>query len=137
MKVRLDRLAARLQGLAFAEMVEGHIGNEGFMYGEALLGPLSKTHSLQMTQWPFGAVDYIFTDLRSQSRSTSILDDPGLPPLPDGWENPNGAMELQASDIPPLMSRNRITGEEVNSDPRLLPTALEARGVSLKTFDLG
>ena len=58
--------------------------------------------------------------------------DPRLGALPSEWR------ELPDSDWTPddpnqaVKFRNVVTGAEINSDPRLLPEALESRGVRIK-----
>lgn len=79
----------------------------------------------------------LFTKLRFFNPETNVLsdEDPRLDPLPEEWEPVDD--ERRGKD--PRIFRcfgNRLTGELVNSDPRLLPQALEARGVKLRTFSL-
>jgi hypothetical protein len=65
----------------------------------------------------------------------SIEDDPRLGEMPAEWER----LEVIPSPDDPYYvqrCRNKITGEEINSDPRLLPEELEKRGVKLQTFRL-
>jgi hypothetical protein len=61
------------------------------------------------------------------------LEDPRLEALPSEWE------EVDKEDEARLRfhvqhHRNKVTGEIINSDPRLLPEALGVRGVQLDTF---
>jgi hypothetical protein len=79
----------------------------------------------------------LFTKLRFFNPKTNVVsdEDPRLDPLPEEWEPHD--RERTAED--PRIFRcfkNKLTGELVNSDPRLLPQALEARGVKLRTFSL-
>lgn len=74
---------------------------------------------------------------RYYNSSTGVLteEDPRLDSLPVEWER------VQADRTPddPLvfaLFRNKVTGEVMNSDPRLLPEALKEHGVDLKTFQL-
>lgn len=62
-------------------------------------------------------------------------EDPRLDPLPSEWER---VAYKRSPDDPAIFERfrNVVTGETINSDPRLSPMALEARGVNLKTFQL-
>jgi hypothetical protein len=62
-------------------------------------------------------------------------EDPRLDRLPPEWER----IEYERSpDDPALfeMFKNCVTGETINSDPRLSPEALRVRGVRLETFQL-
>jgi hypothetical protein len=58
-----------------------------------------------------------------------------LGPLLSGWER---VPAVRTPEDPILFTRfkNSETGELINWDPRLLPTALEARGVKLRKFEL-
>ncbi len=62
-------------------------------------------------------------------------EDPRLNVLPPEWER----MAYERSpDDPALFEvfKNNVTGETINSDPRLSPEALRVRGVKLETFQL-
>ena len=61
-------------------------------------------------------------------------EDPRLEPHPD-WERVEQTMPLEQDD-PEVCDffRNKRTGEVMDSDPRISPEALEARGVKLRTF---
>ncbi|TVY82211.1 Heterokaryon incompatibility protein 6 OR allele [Lachnellula suecica] len=63
------------------------------------------------------------------------LEDPRLEPLPWNWER---ATYGRRAEDPAIFERfrNLETDEVVNYDPRLSPTALEARGVKLQSFRL-
>lgn len=69
------------------------------------------------------------------STGVVIEEDPRLDPLPPEWER------VQADRTPDdpvacALFKNKVTGEVMNSDPRLLLEALAQRGVDLKTFQL-
>jgi hypothetical protein len=71
----------------------------------------------------------------SSSTGLETTEDPRLPPLSSEWER--FEREWTPDDPEPCTwFRNTVTGEEINSDPRMLPEALKARGVSLRTFQL-
>jgi len=100
------------------------------MYGEALLGPLSepweakKERGLGFKWHP----RFYNTDTK---KLVDLRGDPRLGPIPDGWE------QLENDDPHRLQKwKNVKTGELINSDPRLLPSALVERGVKLQTFML-
>ncbi|KAF1922013.1 heterokaryon incompatibility protein-domain-containing protein [Ampelomyces quisqualis] len=103
----------------------------GLMEGQALLGPLPDSwdliidHRIKKSR---------FSYYHRQSGGVA-LKDPRLEDLPSGWQ------EVDKEDEARLRfhvqhHRNKVTGEFINSDPRLLPEALEARGVQLNTFVL-
>ena len=62
-------------------------------------------------------------------------EDPRLGPLPPGWERLAYERSLDDPAIFELFSSS-VTGETINSDPRLSPEALQLRGVKLETFQL-
>lgn len=107
----------------------------GLMDGESLLGPLPAPWQIRMPDWTWGNHHepepcYWNEDTKKLSR-----EDPRLGDLPEEWERIN--VEKKYGD--PLLfapHKNRVTGEVINSDPRLLPEALAARGVKLRTFRL-
>jgi hypothetical protein len=65
----------------------------------------------------------------------STPEDPRLDLLPSNWQR---LSYERIEDDPEIFQRfkDTITGEVVNSDPRLTPEALMARGVELTTFRL-
>jgi hypothetical protein len=62
-------------------------------------------------------------------------EDPRLSVLPPEWER---IAYERSPDDPALFEvfKNNVTGETINSDPRLFPGPLRLRGVNLKTFQL-
>lgn len=65
----------------------------------------------------------------------AVDEDPRLGPLPPDW----AAVPVekgQARSSPSQVFKNTSSGEEMDSDPRLLPEALKARGVKLEIFHL-
>ncbi|KAI1410744.1 HET-domain-containing protein [Hypoxylon sp. FL1857] len=105
----------------------------GIMDGEAILGPIPHPWRVVMvTEGGYNHAHYLNVD--SERRST---EDPRLEeiPLPPEWE----PIEWERTAADPLYCkkfRNRGTGEVINSDPRLFPEALTARGVPLRTITL-
>lgn len=67
--------------------------------------------------------------------STTSEEDPRLLALDEVWERTN---IYPAADGPAVFQcyRNKVTGEEIKSDPRMAPEALRARGVKLEEFEL-
>ncbi|KAI0155156.1 HET-domain-containing protein [Xylariaceae sp. FL1272] len=107
----------------------------GIMDGEVLLGALPP--SWQINVWANkrnGRSEHRFNN-RDQCLSTR--QDPRVDAiaLPDEWENVD--FEWSRSDpVHCKKFRNKETGKVINSDPRLFPEALRARGVSLETITL-
>jgi hypothetical protein len=96
-----------------------------------LLGPLPPSVTLRVDD-PERRSNYQFFN-----SSTGVLtdEDPRLPPLSPGWER----FEKEWTSVEPHVCawfRNTETGEEMDSDPRMLPETLKARGVPLRTFSL-
>ncbi|KAK3387780.1 heterokaryon incompatibility protein-domain-containing protein [Podospora didyma] len=109
-----------------------------FIYGLhdaiGLLGPLPSPWRAQVFKDSIG--------LRSVHRffnpDTNTLsdEDPRLEPLDESWER---VADVQRTGNDPYLFqrfKNKLTGEVINSDPRLTPEALKARGVDLKEFSL-
>jgi hypothetical protein len=104
----------------------------GFTDGEALLEPLPSPWKVRIK---LGSNGYDKIYFINSLTGESTHEDPRLEALPSHWE------ELEAVRTPddPLLFgrfRNKLTGEVRNSDPRLLPEALEKRGVKIETFEL-
>jgi hypothetical protein len=105
----------------------------GLMEGQGLLGSIPSpwrytidVHDDQHRQ----AVSFLNCETNGIS-----LHDPRLDMLPQEWD------EVEEEDDARLVFhtqhyKNKITGEIINSDPRMLPEALEARGVYLETIAL-
>ena len=98
------------------------------MYGEALLGPLPEPWDAKRKPEPAGISQPVFYN-RDTKDAYNLRGDPRLGPIPDDWE------QLENDDPHRLQKwKNVATGEVINSDPRLLPSALRERGVKLQTF---
>lgn len=104
----------------------------GLQDGDGVLGPLPQHWILGFRYDSFGTAVPRFVNT---STNKETIEDPRLEPLPETWEC-----------LPPVRSpgdphiyaryRNKETQEVMNSDPRMLPDALRARGVPLETFTL-
>jgi hypothetical protein len=101
------------------------------MQAEALLGRILPPFRPQyrLDKFGFEVPMYVNED------TGETRDDPRLGLVPGDWE------QLAAERTPDdpyyfVRFRNRRTEEEINSDPRLFPEALEVRGVKLETFAL-
>ncbi|KAK3378337.1 heterokaryon incompatibility protein-domain-containing protein [Podospora didyma] len=105
----------------------------GFMDGEALLGAFPSP-SWRMEIWRGSAATYTscFFDSSTGDRTP---EDPRLPPLPEEWDEVTRA-RIQ-DDLPMFRTfRNNVSGERMDSDPRMLPESLAERGVQLDRFRL-
>ena len=102
------------------------------MDAEALLGPMPTPWHVEIQSDSMG---YRFPRYLNEATNVSTLNDPRLGPLSDVW---NQVGHERTRDDPALFQyfQNTVTGEIMNSDPRLLPEALEERGVQLQAFRL-
>lgn len=108
----------------------------GIMYGEAILGPIPKPWKVSVSRTTslsgVSVLEQRFVNLETEENTHS---DPRLGPLPDEWEEVEMEDDVQMGVF--LQHYRRTGTEEIfNSDPRLFPEALMARGVSLETFTL-
>ncbi|KAF2649712.1 HET-domain-containing protein [Lophiostoma macrostomum CBS 122681] len=103
----------------------------GIMDAESLLGPLPKPWISQLQIVDACDVLHFF----NVDTNELLLEDPRLPPLPSGWEETG---RKPTSDDPRYFKEfhNRDTGRVINSDPRMMPDALRARGVVIRAFRL-
>jgi hypothetical protein len=100
---------------------------------EALLGPLPSPWKSKRYKDSRAIFKVGFFNCETGEK-IALEDDPRLGDLPPEWER----LEVNETSDDPFYTqrcRNKITGEEINSDPRLLPEALEKR-VKLQTFRL-
>ncbi|KAK8136781.1 HET-domain-containing protein [Apiospora sp. TS-2023a] len=95
-----------------------------------LLGELPNAWRVQITKDHSGHAQYSY--LNSETGLTTQMD-PRLGPLPPAWVPSNSPRQ---AGMPALRScyKNIETGEVMDSDPRLLPEALENRGVVLENL---
>ena len=101
------------------------------MDAEGILGPLPDPFRMEM--WcPDGFYETSFYNLSTRERSS---EDPRLPLLSPEWEI---SKRERRQDDPYFFKefRNKVTGEVLTSDPRMLPEALEQRGVKLERLRL-
>jgi hypothetical protein len=111
-----------------------HIGPayvHGIMEGQAILGPLPFLWTLILSTSMHGS----HFKFHSSETGENCHHDPRLGDLPDEWEPVEKEDEAR---LPYIVQhyRNKNTGEIINSDPRLAPEALRARGVKLETLTL-
>lgn len=115
----------------FLEVV-GECFVHGLMDGESILGPLPQSWAVQTRRNQSGINEPWY---RNTDTDTLTQDDPRLEKLPPEWEK---IAKERTPDDPLLFAphRNKLNGEEINSDPRLSPKALTARGIKLQSFRL-
>ncbi|KAI0120886.1 HET-domain-containing protein [Hypoxylon sp. NC0597] len=105
----------------------------GIMDGEAILGPILHPWKVVLVlEDGDDRIHYVNVEAGYESTGDPRLEQ--IPMLP-GWE----PIEWERTRADPYYCtkfRNRETGEVINSDPRLFPEALEARGVPLRTITL-
>ncbi|KAK1753786.1 heterokaryon incompatibility protein-domain-containing protein [Echria macrotheca] len=115
---------------------------KAFVYGLhdaiALLGPLPSPWSVQILVYPPSYHRNMYRFFNAETKEVS-MEDPRLEPS-SLWERiaeEDLERELTGDD-PEVCSffRNKDTGETMDSDPRMLPDALRARGVDLQGFTL-
>jgi hypothetical protein len=113
-----------------------------FIYGLhdaiPLLGPLPREWRVQCGPYSEHSQRTLYRFFNSDTGELTA-DDPRLEPHPD-WERVEveDLGRVLTGDDPEVCDffRNKTTEELINYDPRLLPEALEARGVPLRTFSL-
>jgi hypothetical protein len=109
--------------------VVGEAYCDGFMNGEALLGPLPDSFEIVKRYNPKADT----WDWAYMNPKTGIfqVEDPRLGPMPSGWS-------IQSHEEEEFLQRfkNDETGEVTWDDPRLTLEALRKRGVPLQVFTL-
>lgn len=111
--------------------VVGQCFQDGLDNAEGLLGPLPDEFVMQMHR-PNGVYQPSFLNTKEEK---VCEEDPRLGEMPRSWEK----IDFTPSQDDPIYAvkyRNKDTDEVLNSDPRLLPDMLRARGVNLQTFRL-
>lgn len=108
---------------------------QGLMDGESLLGPLPEPWKMRIVP---GSEGLWTTGYFNPSTGSVSHEDPRLAALgcvPDEWE---AIQSERMPDDPKYFQkfRNKSTGETINSDPRLLPDSLKARGIPLEVLRL-
>jgi len=110
----------------------------GYIHGlsdaAALLGTIPVPWTVHVDDDDVGEYRHrFFNSVTGQYHSLS--EDPRLEPLSTEWER---VPRDRTAEDPPVYEvfRNKSNGEEMNSDPRMLPKALMARGVCLQKFQL-
>jgi hypothetical protein len=112
--------------------VVGSCHIHGLSDAEQLLGPLPDPWRFQVKVGDMGERAYYFHNpVTSEDRTV----DPRLESLPSNWE-PCEVEEISNEAERVAWFRNKDTGEVMNSDPRMLPVALESRGVDVRKIQL-
>ncbi|CZT43817.1 uncharacterized protein RSE6_03905 [Rhynchosporium secalis] len=106
----------------------------GLHDGNAFLGSLPSPWKAHV----FNDSTGLFTILRFHNTETKITqdEDPRLDPLPEAWEAVDRGERTSEDPRIYRCFKHKQTGEIVNSDPRMEPDTLRARGVNLKSFAL-
>jgi len=111
-------------------LVVGEAYCDGYMDGEALLGPLDQTLYIA-SKFDEGTGKFWWTYLEHETERCTI-DDPRLGELPPGWKK-----KSYEEDQFWNWFVNSSNGEEIKGgDPRLSVEALLERGVDLRNFEL-
>lgn len=102
----------------------------GLMNGEAVLGPLPSTTQLRVAANNDGIFQPQYMDSRTSALS---YEDPRLAhvPVPKDWEAVEQWQWTRDDPIQCVRYRNVVTGEVINTDPRMSVEALRLRGVDL------
>jgi len=112
--------------------VVGECYIHGIMDGESLLGPLPSAWGICPARNSNGIYVPKYWNFEIDAMTS---EDPRLGELPPEWES---IKQQRTPDDPLLFAphRHKLTGEIINSDPRMLPEALRARGVDLQILRL-
>lgn len=110
-------------------LVVGEAYYNGYMDGEALLGPLPKPFE-PVLKFDTGKRTYRLCYIDRESGNLQ-LEDPRLGELPPPWKIKSHNEERYW-----MMFENMDTGEVLSHEPRLLPEALKERGADLEVFNL-
>jgi hypothetical protein len=104
----------------------------GLSDAEKLMGPLPNPWVFRVSSSTSGSRTHCFHN--SVTGENSKLD-PRLEAWSPEWELCE-AVETEKEEGHDIRFRNKETGEVLNSDPRLLPAALESRGITVKRIRL-
>lgn len=115
-----------------AFQIVGECFMHGIMDADSILGPLGPQWQPRTIRNREAIGVTIYYNRNTKETTT---EDPRLGEYPPGWVK----VEKERTPDDPIQyapHRNMITGEEINSDPRLAPELLTARGIKLHTFNL-
>jgi hypothetical protein len=104
----------------------------GLTDSTGLLGPLPEPWHVLNDYDSFGFWLQFF---HNPETGVTTLEDPRLGKLPPSWER---VESIRIKGDPEILARfkNTITGEVINSDPRLCSNVLKERGVDLQSYRL-
>lgn len=109
---------------------------QGLMDGEALVGTVPEPWKVVVRRSSdLTGVSVLQMRFVHKQTEEDTGNDPRLQSLPPFWEEVDQEDEVRLG-VPVQHHRNIVGGEIINSDPRLLPDALFARGVPLQRFCL-
>lgn len=111
-------------------IVVGFCYIHGIMDGEVYLGSLPSFCQAKVERTGRGGKRFFNSDTKTLSKH-----DPRLGTLTEDWES----LAIEPTPDDPYLyapHRNKVTCEFINSDPRLSPDALVARGIKLQKFRL-
>lgn len=113
-------------------LVVGHSLVHGLTDAVPILGPLPSGWEVILLPDETGK---LVQHYKSGKGGSYTDEDPRLGRIPPNWER---VAKHRNPDDPEIFDRfrNMDTGELINSDPRLFPDALRARGVNLESFRL-
>ena len=104
----------------------------GIMFGEILLGPLRRPFRMQFVNGDDGDLIPLYLNTTTGEQSSS---DPRLLSITNPWEEVP-IIERAHNSAGIVHCGNRLVGEDLESDPRYLPEALDERGMSVRSFTL-
>lgn len=108
----------------------------GIMNGEALLGPIPNPWTVQYVLKEFGNQRILQARYLNTATDFVSYEDPRLGEMPEDWVRDWTQRDDMRHPYEIRFHKNKVTGECINSDPRLLPAALRERGVQLQDFRL-
>lgn len=118
-----------------AYVVIGTCFIHGIMDGEAILGPFKSPWRVHIRLERDGVARPSYFNSDS---NTTVFEDPRLGDyaLPPEWVPAPTWERCREDPVFCQKFKNQWSGQEINSDPRLLPVALTARGIKLEEIEL-
>ncbi|RYO87695.1 hypothetical protein DL766_009692 [Monosporascus sp. MC13-8B] len=104
----------------------------GTMDGEVILGPIPAGWVLHVVRVDDDVFrPSFFQSLLKTGSETTTWDDPRLSehPMSPEWERVRDCKWTRDDPVQCVKYRHKVTGREINFDPRLLPAALRGRGI--------
>lgn len=114
--------------------VVGQCHIRGLDDSTSLLGPLPEPWTVQMYRdGPMSSREVMYLN---GDTGVETAEDPRLGTLPEGWKRVEHHQRRQEDPAIFSVFLNCDTGETMNSDPRLSPEYLSAKGVQLEMLEL-